>query len=206
MFCKNCGKEIPDNATFCTYCGAQTGTPQQQAQHPQQPVYQQPTYQQQNYQQQNYQQQNYQANNYQQPIYRSSAPVGQLKTNRGLGWFILYSIITFGIYPIVFFTGISNDINVIASRYDGRKTMHYCLLFFLVAPITFGIAGLVWSHNISDRIGNELKRRRIPYNFSSSDFWLWGFLGSLIIVGPFIYIHKLAEAINQLAINYNTNG
>ena len=29
MFCKNCGAELPDGATFCTSCGAQLGSTQQ---------------------------------------------------------------------------------------------------------------------------------------------------------------------------------
>jgi hypothetical protein len=136
----------------------------------------------------------------------SAAPVGQLNTHRSLIKFILLGIITLGIYPIVFYSGMSADINIIASRYDGRKTMHYCLLLFLIGPITLGIACLVWFHNISGRIGTELKRRNIPYNFGSSDYWLWGVLGALIIVGPFIYIHKLATASNKIAEHYNING
>lgn len=27
MFCKNCGKQIPDGAHVCPYCGRSTGTP-----------------------------------------------------------------------------------------------------------------------------------------------------------------------------------
>ena len=69
----------------------------------------------------------------------STAPVGQLKTNKGLLKTILLSIITFGIYGIVVMSSVSNDINVVASRYDGKKTMHYCLLVFLVGPLTLGI-------------------------------------------------------------------
>ena len=89
----------------------------------------------------------------------NTAPVGQLKTNKGLLKTILLSLITFGIYPLVVMSAVSTDINVVASRYDGKKTMHYCLLFFIVAPITCGIASIVWSHKISNRIGAELKRR-----------------------------------------------
>lgn len=136
----------------------------------------------------------------------SSAPVGQLNTKRSLLKFILLGIITLGIYTIVFFSGISIDINVIASRYDGKKTMHYCLLLFLVGPITLGIAYLVWSNNIAGRIGKELERRNISYSFGAKDFWLWGVLGSLIVVGPFIYVHKLAVASNMIAEHYNVNG
>lgn len=136
----------------------------------------------------------------------SCAPVGQLKTNRGLLKFLLLGLVTFGIYPLVYFSSISNDINVIASRYDGKKTMHYCLLTFIVAPITFGIGGIVWCHRISNRIGSELSRRGVGYAFSAADFWLWNVLGALIVVGPFIYLHRLSVAMNKLAANYNLYG
>lgn len=142
-----------------------------------------------------------------QPEYQaSSAPVGQMKTNRSLLKLILLSIITLGIYSIVFYSGISSDINTICSRYDGKKTMHFCLLLFVIGPITLGVAYFVWLHRISNRIGNELKRRSISYDISASDFWLWGVLGSFIIVGPFIYVHKLAKASNMVAEHYNVNG
>ena len=133
-------------------------------------------------------------------------PVGQLKTNRGLLKYILLGIITLGIYPLVFMSSISNDINIICSRYDGKKTMHYCLLFFLIGPLTFGIGFIVWAHKISARIGAELSRRGIAYSFGAADYWLWNVIGSIIVVGPFIYLHKLAKAMNLLSEHYNVNG
>ena len=136
----------------------------------------------------------------------TTAPVGQLKTNKGLLKTILLSIVTLGIYPLVVMSAVSNDINILASRYDGKKTMHYCLLFFIVAPITFGIGSIVWFHKISNRIGAEIKRRGISYNFGASDFWLWNVLGTLIIVGPFVYMHKLFKAVNLMNAHYNVNG
>jgi len=136
----------------------------------------------------------------------NTAPVGQLKTNKSLLKTILLSMITFGIYGLVVMSSVSSDINTVASRYDGKKTMHYCLLTFIVAPITFGIAGIVWSHKISNRIGAELKRRGIAYNFSASDYWLWNVLGSLIVVGPFVYMHKLFTAVNKMNADYNEKG
>lgn len=133
-------------------------------------------------------------------------PVSQIHTTRSLVKFILLSIVTLGIYSIVYHSSISNDINVIASRYDGKKTMHYCLLVFIITPITLGIGSIVWMCKISKRIGNELRRRGIAYDFGVADFWLWNVLGSFIIVGPFIYIHKLSTAMNKLTENYNING
>lgn len=136
----------------------------------------------------------------------STAPVGQLKTNRGLLKYILLTIITFGIYALVAMSSVSNDINVIASRYDGKKTMHFCLLCFVFSWLTFGIAPIVWYHNISNRIGNEARRRGINYEFNAGTFWLWNILGSLIIVGPFIYCHKLFKCMNLISEHYNING
>ena len=133
-------------------------------------------------------------------------PVGQLKTNRSLLKYILLSIITFGIYGLVVMSSVSTDINTIASRYDGKKTMHYCLVFFVFSWLTLGIVPLVWFHKISSRIRNELNRRGIDYKFGAGSFWGWGFLGAFIIVGPFIYYHKLFKSMNLLAENYNING
>ncbi|MBQ8768481.1 MAG: DUF4234 domain-containing protein [Oscillospiraceae bacterium] len=136
----------------------------------------------------------------------STAPVGQLKTNKGLLKFILLSLITFGIYPLVVMSAVSNDINIVASRYDGKKTMHFCLLMFIIGPITFGIAYIVWYHKISARIGGELKRRGIDYSFGASTYWLWNVLGSLIAIGPLVYLHKLFKAVNKMNAHYNVNG
>lgn len=133
-------------------------------------------------------------------------PVGQIKTNRALWKLIVFNIITFGIYSLVYFSGVSSDINIIASRYDGKKTMHFCLLIFVISPITLGIGAIVWFHKLSNRIGGELTRRGIGYSFSASTYWLWNVLGSLIIVGPFVYLHKLSQAMNKLSENYNSKG
>ncbi len=144
----------------------------------------------------------------QQNIYvqQPMGPAVRLSTNRGLLKYILLSAITFGIYGLWLLSTVSSDINIIASRYDGKKTMHYCLLVFIVGPLTLGIADIVWFHRISERIGDELRRRGIPYSFSASDFWLWDVLGVLIIVGPFIYMHKMFKAMSLLSENYNMYG
>lgn len=200
--CPFCGVSLSDDADFCTSCGnaiekqpvnngfqansaAPMGNPQMNYQQPmyQQPMYQQPMY--------------------QQPMAMPNAI--KLKTNRSLLTFILLSLVTFGIYGLVVLSSISSDINTIAGRYDGKKTTHY-ILMILVTPFTLGIYPLIWYHSISDRIGNELRRRGIGYSFDSSTFWLWNVLGSLILIGPFVYMHKWFEAMNQLSNHYNTYG
>ena len=134
------------------------------------------------------------------------APVQQLKTNRGLLKYILLSIITLGIYPLVLWSCISTDINIIASRYDGKKTMHFCLVFFIFSWLTAGIVPLVWIHRLYKRVGNEIRRRGIAYSIGAGTFWGWGVLGSLIYVGPFIALHKLFKAMNLLSADFNARG
>ena len=127
----------------------------------------------------------------------------RLRTNRGLLKFILLSLITFGIYGIVCFSHISKEINTLATEHDHRRTMHYCLVFFLLSWLTLGIMMLIWWHNICDRIGDELKYRRIKYSFGAGNYWGWGFFGVLIIIGPFIFYHKFFKAMNLLNADYN---
>jgi len=137
---------------------------------------------------------------------QKTAPALQLKTNRSLLKYILLSMVTFGIYGLVVMSAVSTDINSIAGKYDGKKTMHYCLVFFVFAWLTLGIVPLVWSHKLCDRVGAELTRRNIDYKISAGTFWGWGILGAFIIVGPFIYIHKLLHSMNLLAADYNEKG
>jgi len=136
---------------------------------------------------------------------QSSAPVGQIKNDRSLLKYILLSIVTLGIYALVFYAGVSSDINIIASRHDGKKTMNGALMM-VVSVFTMMIVYLIWFHRVSDRIGDECRRRGINTDFNSGTFWLWGFVGSIFIVGPWIYTYKLCETMNQLATHYNQNG
>lgn len=133
-------------------------------------------------------------------------PALKLRTNRGLLKLILLGIITLGIYPLAVYSHISSEINFVAGRYDGKHTMHYCLIFFIFSWLTLGIAPIVWAHRICARIGDELIRRNIAYDFGAADFWLWGVLGYFIIVGPFVWQHKWMKAMNLLNADYNLKG
>ena len=137
----------------------------------------------------------------------NQAPVKKLNTKRGLLKYILLSCVTFGIYSLVVMCKISSEVNIVATRYDGKKTMHFALLTFIFSWLTCGIAVLVWYHRICGRIGRELKRRGISYKFGSGTFWFWNVLGSCFGgVGPFIFLHKLFKAMNKLNADYNEKG
>ena len=135
-----------------------------------------------------------------------SAPVGQLKTNRGMVKLLLLSLVTFGIYPLFFYASLAEDVNAICGRYDGKKSMNYWLLAFIVGPLTLGIGYIVWMHRLCNRIGGEMRRRNLHHAISAGPYWGWTTLGALIVVGPFVFLAKLCKAMNTLAADYNVNG
>lgn len=129
----------------------------------------------------------------------------ELPTRRGLGKMIFLGILTLGIYPTVIWSRIVTELNIAASRYDGKRTMPYFAMVMLT-PLTLGIYAFVWMHKLCRRIGDELDRRNLGYKFGPSAFWLWNVLGSLILVGPFVFTHKLMKAMNQINEDFNGRG
>ena len=137
----------------------------------------------------------------------NAAPITPLHTDYKLWKLIVFGILTFGIYDIVIFTSMANALNTACGNQNEPRTMHFCLLIFLIAPITMGIGALVWYHRFSARVGRELARRGITnIQFGAGTYWGWAFLGSFIVVGPFIYCYKLMEAMNAIDADYNARG
>ena len=133
------------------------------------------------------------------------APKLTLPTKRGLGRMVFLGLITLGIYPTVIYSRIVTELNILASRYDGRRTMPFFGMLML-APLTLSVYPFVWFHNLCGRMGDELQRRGIDYKFGPSAFWLWNVLGAFILVGPFVFLHKLMKSMNLLNKSFNEKG
>ncbi len=176
--CLNCHTVCDDNAEICNVCGMKLNTSIQ------------------------YEQNNSEAGQWYDNQY---APKLQLPSNRNIVKYIIFSILTLGIYSIVIESQISGEMNIVASRADGKRTIPF-LGMLQISAITLGIYGLVWNHSFANRIGAELKRRGYDYQFGAKDFWLWNVLGAFIIVGPFIYCYKKLNAMNMINASYNIYG
>ena len=122
-----------------------------------------------------------------------------------VAWFFL-NLITGGIYGLVVMYFIVSDVNEICSPRDGKKTHSYLLMVFLFSWLTLGIYPLVWWHGFSDRVGDALQSRGYPRMLSAGTFWGWNVLGSLILVGPWIFDYKMLQAVNTLAADANNRG
>lgn len=128
------------------------------------------------------------------------------RTNRSFIKVFFLSLITFGIYSLVMMHHMTNELNIIAGKRDGKKSMNYLLMTFLLTPFTLGIGTLVWYHKFSERLGNELRARGIAYKFGSGTYWGWNILGALIGIGPIVYQVKLIKAMNLMNADYNQKG
>ncbi|TPF92487.1 hypothetical protein BW14_08680 [Bifidobacterium sp. UTBIF-68] len=129
-----------------------------------------------------------------------------LNTRRSLLKYVLLGLVTFGIYDLWQMAEITNTVNLVCTRRDGKRTMNYLLMFLLVGWLTLGVGWLVWGHRLSARIGMEQAARRLPVTMTASTFWLWNILGALIVVGPFVYTYRLLHAMNDVCADYNQRG
>lgn len=137
-------------------------------------------------------------NNYLQLGYR---PI--LETNRSFGKSIFVGLITFGIYFFVQICKIAEETNIVCTRYDHKHTMNGYLVYLLLGPITFGIFPLIWKSSLYSRIGAELRRRQIDYEFGASVFWLYQVVGGIFVIPRLVGYNKLIEANRALNQSYN---
>ena len=126
----------------------------------------------------------------------------KLQTNRRMWKFMLFSLLTLGIYTIIFFIPFSFDVDKVAPRRDGERTMNY-LFAFILSLFTFNIVLMIWHYQMARRIETALEERSVTYDFSTTDFWIWYFVGSFLPFLQLVYFHKLCRAMNLLCENYN---
>ena len=126
-----------------------------------------------------------------------------MDTERKLWKYVLFGVLTGGIYSAYMLYRMQVDLNIMESRHDGERTMSYFLMMAL-STLTLGISVFVWQHKFCDRIGKALKRRNIDYKFSSGTFWGWGIVGILLFgLGPWIFYYKLIKSMNYISEDFN---
>lgn len=126
----------------------------------------------------------------------------KLKTDRSALTLILLTILTLGLYEIFFFIPFSFDLDKAAGKSDNKHTMNYAVAWVL-SLFTGGIVLLFWHYSIAGRIKEAIESNKIDCDFGTDTFWKWQILGTLIIVGPFVYAFKLCRAMNLLCADYN---
>ena len=207
MKCDYCGTDVPERMRFCPFCGTRQ-IPEKPDDEPAFTPEQPPVLDGETFTWQPFQPKTALLRDTPEMPDEPSLPDPprvQLPTGRSLAKMVFLGMVTLGIYPLVIWSRMVTELNLAASRADGMRTMPYFAMVWLL-PLTLGIYPLVWFHRFSRRVGLELLRRDIDRAFGARDFWLWGVLGSLILVGPFVYVHRLTGAMNAINADFNARG
>ncbi len=123
---------------------------------------------------------------------------------RSFGIYLLLSIITCGIYSIIFWYQYTEDINEIC-RGDGHESPNY-IIVILLSIITCGIYGYIWYYSQANRLQAAANKYGISIQGDGTIVLLWMILGSLLFgIGPFIAFYILINNMNQVAIAYNND-
>ena len=124
-----------------------------------------------------------------------------MKTDRIFLMYLVLSIVTCGIYPIIFWYQYTEDLNIICAK-DGKPTMNY-IIVLLLGIVTCGIFLFVWYYQIGDRLEKNCQAYGVQTTTSGTTLLLWVLLGTWVVVGPYIAAYKMIEDMNNLSIAYN---
>lgn len=121
---------------------------------------------------------------------------------RSLLTLILLSIITCGIYNIIFWYSYSDDMNRICQG-DGKDTKNY-IIVLLLSFITCGIYYWVWLYGVGNRLCENAPRYGTNFQENGTTILLWMVIGSMLCgIGSFVAMHILIKNMNELADRYN---
>lgn len=112
---------------------------------------------------------------------------------------LLFSVMTFGIYPIVFWNKVSKEVELLCEG-DGKKTMKYVFVW-LLNFITFGIAGIVWRAKLAQRLKENAARYNLRFSESGALAAFYDVV--VLIVGPIINRFILIKNLNAMGIAFN---
>ncbi len=116
--------------------------------------------------------------------------------------FVLLSIITCGIYGIVFWYYYSDDMNIVCNG-DGKITQNY-IVVILLSFITCGIYSWIWFYGIGNRLQENAPRYGTSFSENGTTILLWYILGSFLCFFGFFYAqYILIKNMNVLADRYN---
>ena len=126
-----------------------------------------------------------------------------ISTNRSLGKYILFTILTCGIYSYWFVYKLAEDVNIMCSG-DGKKTGGL-LKFILLSIVTCGIYAWFWYYNIGNRLAENAQRYNLHFSENGTSVLMWMIFGIVLCgIGPFVAMHILIKNTNALAFAYNT--
>ena len=122
-------------------------------------------------------------------------------TNRSLVKYIVFSILTCGIYSYYFIYKLAQDMNIICAG-DGEETPGL-IMYILLSFVTCGLYQLYWLYKIGNRMQNNAPRYGLRFEESGTTLLLWYIIGYITCaVGCYISMYFIIRNMNSLANAY----
>lgn len=197
MYCKNCGKPIPDNTKFCPYCGTQFSSAESFSKAANDMF------------NSTEKELGSAINEVRQSFNGSNPNSGQgyyngekLKDDRGLISYIILNLITCGIYGYYFLYKMAHDVNI-ACEGDGQSTAGL-VQFIVLSFITCGIYSWYWYYKLGNRLAANAPKYGMNFQENGTTVLLWLLFGLLLCgIGPFIAMYILIKNSNMICNAYN---
>lgn len=123
--------------------------------------------------------------------------------NRSLAKYIVFSIITCGIYSYYFIYKMALDVNIMCEG-DGEETAGL-VKFILLSFITCGIYAWFWYYNLGNRLSANAPRYGLQFQENGTTVLMWLIFGAFLCgVGSFVGMHILIKNTNAMGHAYNS--
>jgi len=125
-----------------------------------------------------------------------------ISTNRSLVTFILFNILTCGIYGYWFLYKMAQDVNLMCSG-DGQTTAGL-VQFLVLSIITCGIYAWVWYYKLGNRLAANAPRYGLTFSENGTTILMWFLFGIFLCgIGPYVAMHILIKNTNAMAFAFN---
>lgn len=126
-----------------------------------------------------------------QPQYTQGGPRPQV-TKKDIVVTIILSIVTCGIYGIIWFITLTDDTNVVAQDTNSASG----IVALVLTLVTCGIYGIYWYYNLGKKLYVAGQRNGVPTQDNSLVYLILGVLG----LGIVVYVLAQQELNNNYAV------
>ena len=131
----------------------------------------------------------------------------KLNDQRRMWKYIVFGILTLGIYPLILMYTMNNDINTACNAVqdeDEYKSPNY-IIVILLSIITLGIYHFFWYYKQGNRIQHVGAKYGIMIDEKGSTYLLWIIAGAFLFgIGPYVAIYLLINNSNRICKAYNS--
>ncbi|MBO5203350.1 MAG: DUF4234 domain-containing protein [Clostridia bacterium] len=126
----------------------------------------------------------------------------RIKDDYSIATYIFLGLITFGIYDLWCIYRLIKDVNLLCEEY-GKRTTGF-ITYILLSLVTCGLYSIFWWYRVGDMLEEAVRKRGLTSNVSGKFVLICMVLNYFVCnITSYIGIHKIFEATNELASDYN---